>query len=55
MINFFQEPSGSGEGTMMTMTLPVVAVMYLDSTNQWEDVGLEKRNEALQQIKNGIL
>ncbi|XP_017281100.1 complement C3 isoform X2 [Kryptolebias marmoratus] len=49
----FVEPIGSGEVTMMRMTQPVVAVMYLDNTNQWEAVGFEKRNEGLQLIKNG--
>ncbi|XP_014873776.1 complement C3-like isoform X1 [Poecilia latipinna] len=50
---FFREPQGSGEQTMMTMTLSVAATMYLDNTNQWEAVGLEKRAEALQHLKNG--
>uniref|UniRef100_A0A3B3UJ74 Complement C3-like n=1 Tax=Poecilia latipinna TaxID=48699 RepID=A0A3B3UJ74_9TELE len=50
---YFKKPQGSGEQTMMTMTLSVAATMYLDNTNQWEAVGLEKRAEALQHLKNG--
>ncbi|XP_036954098.1 complement C3-like [Acanthopagrus latus] len=46
-------PSGDGESNMIHMTLPVIATMYLDKTNKWETVGLEKRNEALQHIKVG--
>lgn len=38
---------------MIHMTLPVIATMYLDNTNQWEDVGFEKRDEALKHIKTG--
>ncbi|KAM6938800.1 complement C3-like isoform 1-T1 [Lycodopsis pacificus] len=47
------QPSGPGETNMIHMTLPVIAATYLDKTNQWESVGLEKRNEALQHIKTG--
>ncbi|XP_070776629.1 complement C3-like [Enoplosus armatus] len=48
-----KQPSGCGEQNMITMTLPVIATMYLDKTNQWETVGFEKRDEALQHIKTG--
>ena len=40
---------------MMSMTLPVIAATYLDKTNQWETVGFQKRNEALQHIRTGRL
>ncbi|XP_070776616.1 complement C3-like [Enoplosus armatus] len=48
-----KQPSGSGEDNMITMTLSVIATMYLDKTNQWETVGFEKRDEALQHIMTG--
>ncbi|XP_070782562.1 complement C3-like [Enoplosus armatus] len=48
-----KQPSGSGEDNMITMTLSVIAAMYLDKTNQWETVGFEKRDEALQHIMTG--
>uniref|UniRef100_A0A3B3YTN6 Alpha-macroglobulin receptor-binding domain-containing protein n=1 Tax=Poecilia mexicana TaxID=48701 RepID=A0A3B3YTN6_9TELE len=38
---------------MIQMTLPVIATIYLDITSQWEAVGLNKRNEALQHIRTG--
>uniref|UniRef100_A0A3P9H9A7 Alpha-macroglobulin receptor-binding domain-containing protein n=1 Tax=Oryzias latipes TaxID=8090 RepID=A0A3P9H9A7_ORYLA len=38
---------------MIGMTLPVIATIYLDKTNQWEAVGFQKRAEALQHIKTG--
>ncbi|XP_074487252.1 complement C3-like [Sebastes fasciatus] len=47
------QPSGCGEQNMIYMTLPVIAATYLDKTNQWEAVGFQKRNEALQHIKYG--
>uniref|UniRef100_A0A671Y7G8 NTR domain-containing protein n=1 Tax=Sparus aurata TaxID=8175 RepID=A0A671Y7G8_SPAAU len=53
MGSLIRRPSGSGESNMILMTLPVIATMYLDKTNQWETVGFEKRNEALQHIKVG--
>uniref|UniRef100_A0A7N6F8K9 NTR domain-containing protein n=1 Tax=Anabas testudineus TaxID=64144 RepID=A0A7N6F8K9_ANATE len=46
-------PSGSGEQNMIRMTLPVIATIYLDKTSQWETVGFQKRNEALQHISTG--
>ncbi|CAJ1053161.1 Hypothetical predicted protein [Xyrichtys novacula] len=39
--------------TIYTLSLPVIATIYLDKTNQWEAVGFEKRNEALEYIKTG--
>uniref|UniRef100_A0A669D7F4 Complement component c3a, duplicate 5 n=1 Tax=Oreochromis niloticus TaxID=8128 RepID=A0A669D7F4_ORENI len=53
MGTLIQQPGGCGEQNMAGMTLPVIATMYLDKTNQWEFVGFEKRNEALQHIKTG--
>ncbi|XP_026216242.1 complement C3-like [Anabas testudineus] len=53
MGSLIYQPSGSGEQNMIHMTLPVIATTYLDKTNQWETVGLQKRNEALQHIKPG--
>ncbi|XP_044201965.1 complement C3-like [Thunnus albacares] len=47
------QPSGCGEQNMIYMTLPVIATTYLDKTNQWETIGLQKRGEALQHIKTG--
>ncbi|XP_056264584.1 complement C3-like isoform X2 [Pseudoliparis swirei] len=47
------QPAGCGEQNMYRMTLPVIATIYLDKTNQWESVGFEKRDAALQHIKTG--
>uniref|UniRef100_A0A3P8R0D2 Complement component c3a, duplicate 5 n=1 Tax=Astatotilapia calliptera TaxID=8154 RepID=A0A3P8R0D2_ASTCA len=53
MGTLIKQPGGCGEQNMARMTLPVIATMYLDKTNQWEFVGFEKRNEALQHITTG--
>ncbi|XP_030587731.1 complement C3-like [Archocentrus centrarchus] len=53
MGNLIIQPYGCGEQNVARMTLPVIATIYLDKTNQWEFVGFEKRNEALQHIKKG--
>nr|BAA36620.1 complement C3-H2 [Cyprinus carpio] len=47
------QPSGCGEQIMIGMTLPVIATHYLDSTSQWETVGFERRNEAINHIRTG--
>lgn len=55
MGSLIYQPSGCGEQNMIHMTLPVIATTYLDRTNQWETIGFQKRNEALQHIKTGKL
>uniref|UniRef100_A0A8C5LL32 Complement C3 n=1 Tax=Jaculus jaculus TaxID=51337 RepID=A0A8C5LL32_JACJA len=46
-------PSGCGEQNMIGMTPTVIAVHYLDQTEQWETFGLDKRQEALELIRKG--
>uniref|UniRef100_A0A8C0L3Q1 Complement C3 n=1 Tax=Canis lupus dingo TaxID=286419 RepID=A0A8C0L3Q1_CANLU len=46
-------PSGCGEQNMIGMTPTVIALHYLDQTEQWDKFGLEKRQEALELIKKG--
>ncbi|XP_048051370.1 complement C3-like [Megalobrama amblycephala] len=47
------QPTGDGEENMINMTLPLIATHYLDNTNQWEAVGMERRNEAIKHINTG--
>ncbi|XDV16018.1 hypothetical protein PO909_015911 [Leuciscus waleckii] len=47
------QPRGCGEQTMIFMTLPLIATHYLDSTKQWEAVGMDRRNEAIKHINTG--
>ncbi|XP_037546422.1 complement C3-like [Nematolebias whitei] len=53
MGTLIQAPGGCGEQNMIGMTLPLIATIYLDKTNQWETVGFRRRTEALEHIKTG--
>uniref|UniRef100_A0A8C7E4H5 Complement C3 n=1 Tax=Naja naja TaxID=35670 RepID=A0A8C7E4H5_NAJNA len=46
-------PSGYGEQNMIRMTAPVIATYYLDTTEQWETLGINRRTEAVNQIMTG--
>ncbi|OCT90520.1 hypothetical protein XELAEV_18019135mg [Xenopus laevis] len=46
-------PSGCGEQNMMTMTPSVIATRYLDATGQWDKIGLNLREKAINAIKKG--
>ncbi|XP_044850425.1 complement C3-like [Mauremys mutica] len=46
-------PYGCGEQNMIGMTPPVIATIYLDSTEQWERIGVERRAEAIKLIMQG--
>ncbi|KAL6481998.1 hypothetical protein MHYP_G00100780 [Metynnis hypsauchen] len=47
------QPHGCGEQNMVYMTLPLIATHYLDTTKQWEGVGVHRRAEAIKHIKTG--
>nr|XP_055060091.1 complement C3-like [Misgurnus anguillicaudatus] len=47
------QPFGTGEDIMIHMTLPLIATHYLDTTNQWHTVGMERRGEAINHINTG--
>lgn len=46
-------PVGCGEQNMITMTPAVIATHYLDNTNQWERLGVERRADAIKFIQQG--
>ncbi|XP_066449839.1 venom factor-like [Eleutherodactylus coqui] len=48
-------PGGCGEQNMMSMTSPLIAVIFLDFTHQWEKIGVQRRDQAIQFIKNGVI
>ncbi|KAM5172490.1 complement C3-like isoform 2-T2 [Mantella aurantiaca] len=48
-------PSGCGEQIMMSMTPTVIATRFLDVTNQWERIGVERRAEAIKNIEQGYI
>lgn len=49
------QPSGCGEENMIHMTLPVIAVTYLDRADLWEVANIDQRHQALQHITTGKL
>uniref|UniRef100_A0A3P9A5N0 Anaphylatoxin-like domain-containing protein n=1 Tax=Esox lucius TaxID=8010 RepID=A0A3P9A5N0_ESOLU len=51
--DLLRQPGGCGEQNMMGMTMPVIATHYLDNTKQWDQVGLERRREAISFIQSG--
>ncbi|XP_041444864.1 A.superbus venom factor 1 [Xenopus laevis] len=51
--HLIQMPDGCGEQNMMRMTTNVITTRYLDATGQWERVGVDRREKALNNIKDG--
>ncbi|XP_028821313.1 complement C3-like [Denticeps clupeoides] len=50
---FLFQPGGNSLENMLTMTLPLTAAHYMDRTNQWDEVGMEKRAAAVEYISTG--
>ncbi|XP_056311798.1 complement C3-like isoform X2 [Danio aesculapii] len=50
---FIIRPQGDAEANIIITTLAVIATHYLDSTNQWDTVGVKRRDEAIGHIKTG--
>ncbi|RMB88209.1 hypothetical protein DUI87_35432 [Hirundo rustica rustica] len=44
-------PSGCGEQNMIALTPTVIAVHYLDNTQQWENFGVDRRAGAIELIR----
>ncbi|CAM4681622.1 complement C3 [Caretta caretta] len=51
--HLIQVPAGCGEQNMIGMTPAVIATHYLDSSQQWERLGVERRAEAIKFITRG--
>uniref|UniRef100_K9J8A3 Complement C3 n=1 Tax=Xenopus tropicalis TaxID=8364 RepID=K9J8A3_XENTR len=51
--HLIQKPVGSGEQNMMRMTTNVITTRYLDATAQWQRVGVDRRETAIGNIKDG--
>ncbi|GCB65592.1 hypothetical protein scyTo_0004816 [Scyliorhinus torazame] len=48
-------PSGCGEQNMASMTPVVIVTDFLDKTRQWEKIGMDRRNPALNNIQQGYV
>ncbi|KAJ8362947.1 hypothetical protein SKAU_G00117780 [Synaphobranchus kaupii] len=53
MGSLIEQPTGCGEQNMIGITGPVIATLYLDKTQQWKKVGLDRRAEAIKHIRTG--
>ncbi|XP_062388632.1 complement C3-like, partial [Sardina pilchardus] len=53
MESLIRQPDGCSEQNMAHTTMPVIAVHYLDKTKQWDKVGFDKRDKAINYIKKG--
>ncbi|XP_030636320.1 complement C3-like [Chanos chanos] len=53
MGSLIRQPGGCGEQNMVGLTLPVIATHYLDRTRQWNQVGANLRNQAVNYINRG--
>ncbi|XP_036419998.1 complement C3-like [Colossoma macropomum] len=51
--SLIKEPHGCAEQNLIRMALPLLSTHYLDKTNQWEEIGVDKRTEALGHISTG--
>lgn len=40
---------------MFGMTMTVIATVYLDKTDQWEKLGVDRRKKAIEHIQTGRL
>lgn len=55
MGSLIYRPGGCSEENLIHTSLTVATTRYLDLTNQWEAVNVERRSEALQHIRTGGL
>ncbi|KAJ8246286.1 hypothetical protein GJAV_G00265890 [Gymnothorax javanicus] len=55
MGSLIHQPGGCGEQNMIRVTGPVIATHYLDKTGQWEQVGPDRRAQAIKFIQMGYM
>ncbi|XP_056135701.1 complement component c3b, tandem duplicate 2 [Lampris incognitus] len=53
LASLIRMPGGCVEQNLATITLPLIATLYLDRTNGWESVGVQRKAEALGYIRRG--
>ncbi|XP_028421447.1 complement C3 [Perca flavescens] len=53
LASLIQMPGGCVEQNLASITLPLIATLYLDRTNSWESVGVQRKAEALRYIRRG--
>ncbi|XP_077379564.1 complement C3-like isoform X2 [Festucalex cinctus] len=53
LASLIRMPGGCVEQNLATITLPLIAAIYLERTDDWEAVGVERKAEALKYIRRG--
>ncbi|XP_036604811.1 A.superbus venom factor 1-like [Trichosurus vulpecula] len=47
-------PGGCAEQTISSASRAIISAHYLDSTNQWDKVGIDRRQESINNIRQGF-
>ncbi|XP_033985886.1 complement C3-like [Trematomus bernacchii] len=53
LASLIRMPGGCVEQNLASITLPLIATLYLDTTDSWESVGVQRKAEALRYIRRG--
>ncbi|XP_029283155.1 LOW QUALITY PROTEIN: venom factor-like [Cottoperca gobio] len=53
LASLIRMPGGCVEQNLASITLPLIATLYLETTSSWESVGVQRKAEALQYIRRG--
>lgn len=53
LASLIQMPGGCVEQNLASITLPLIATLYLERTNDWQSVGVERKAEAIRYIRRG--
>ncbi|XP_029284184.1 venom factor-like [Cottoperca gobio] len=53
LASLIRMPGGCVEQNLASITLPLIATLYLETTSSWESVGVQRKAEALRYIRRG--
>lgn len=53
LASLIRMPGGCVEQNLASITLPLIATLYLERTEGWESVGVQRKAEALRYIRRG--
>ncbi|KAM7419790.1 hypothetical protein PAMA_016741 [Pampus argenteus] len=53
LASLIRMPGGCVEQNLASITLPLIATLYLERTNNWQSVGVQRKAEALKYIRRG--
>lgn len=53
LASLIQMPGGCVEQNLASITLPLIATLYLERTKDWQSVGVERKEEAIRYIRRG--